>query len=74
MYHRPAIGDIVRYEDTDEWDTERPIEEREVGIVISINDEDDYMTIQWLNSTTAIHAEVFKVSDLAPHLIILSKG
>jgi hypothetical protein len=74
MYHRPAIGDVVRYEDTDEWDTERPIEEREVGIVISINDEDDYMTIQWLNSTTAIHAEVFKVSDLAPHLIILSKG
>jgi hypothetical protein len=74
MYHRPAIGDVVRYEDTDEWDTERPIEEREVGIVISINDEDDYMTIQWLNSTTAIHAEVFKVSDLAPHLTILSKG
>ena len=72
MYHRPAVGDVVRYEDTDFWDTPREIEEREVGIVISINDDD--ITIQWLNSKTAIHAEQFNVSDLAPHLTILSKG
>ena len=72
MYHRPAVGDVVRYEDTDFWDTPREIEEREVGIVISIDDDD--ITIQWLNSKTAIHAESFNVSDLAPHLTILSKG
>lgn len=75
MYHRPAVGDVVRYEDTDFWDTPREIEEREVGIVISINEDDDTMMIQWLNSKTAIHAaESFNVSDLAPHLTILSKG
>ena len=72
MYHRPAVGDVVRYEDTDFWDTPREIEEREVGIVISIDDDD--IMIQWLNSKTAIHAESFNVSDLAPHLTILSKG
>ena len=74
MYHRPAVGDVVRYEDTDIyfWDTPREIEEREVGIVISIDDDD--ITIQWLNSKTAIHAESFNVSDFAPHLTILSKG
>ena len=76
MYHRPAVGDVVRYEDTDIyfWDTPREIEEREVGIVISINEDDDTMMIQWLNSKTAIHAEPFNVSDFAPHLTILSKG
>jgi len=73
MYHRPAVGDVVRYEDTDDWDTVRDEEDREVGIVISI-DDDDTMMIQWLNSKTAIHAEHFNVSDLAPHLTILSKG
>lgn len=74
MYHRPAVGDVVRYEDTDFWDTPREIEEREVGFVISIDEDDDTMMIQWLNSKTAIHAESFNVSDLARHLTILSKG
>jgi hypothetical protein len=68
-----SIGDIVRYEDTDDWDTMRDEDDREVGIVISI-DDDDTMMIQWLNSKTAIHAEPFNVSDLAPYLTILSKG
>ena len=68
-----SIGDIVRYEDTDDWDTVRDEDDREVGIVINI-DDDDIMTIQWLNSKTAIHAEPFNVSDLAPYLTILSKG
>lgn len=72
MYHRPAVGDVVRYEDTDFWDTPREVEEREVGIVIRV--EDDEITIQWLNSKTATQAEHFNVSDLAPHLTILSKG
>jgi hypothetical protein len=31
MYHRPAVGDVVRYEDTDDWDTVRDEEDREVG-------------------------------------------
>lgn len=72
MYHRPAVGDVVRYEDTDEWDNPREVDQREVGIVIRV--EDDDITIQWFNSETAIQAEHFNVSDLAPHLTILSKG
>ena len=67
-----SIGDIVRYEDTDDWDTVRNEEDREIGIVIKI--EDDVITIQWINSSTAKFAEEFELSWISQHLKILSKG
>jgi hypothetical protein len=67
-----SIGDIVRYEDTDDWDTMRDEDDREVGIVTKI--EDDVITIQWINSPTARNAEQFEFPWIVQHLVILSKG
>lgn len=67
-----SIGDIVRYEDTDDWDTMRDEDDREVGIVTKI--EDDVITIQWINSPTARSAEQFEFPWIVQHLAILSKG
>ena len=67
-----SIGDIVRYEDTDDWDIMRDEEDREIGVVTNI--EDDVITIQWINSATAKNAEEFELSWIFQHLAILSKG
>lgn len=67
-----SIGDIVRYEDTDDWDIMRDEDDREIGVVTNI--EDDVITIQWINSATARNAEEFELSWIVQHLAILSKG